>query len=71
MINIIFGTLIGILLFFGLVFVVLLCIAVVKVRKGTNLSVKNGQVGPNSIQDIGERVNAVIIDQHGNKQHIN
>ncbi len=66
MINIMFGTIMGILLFFGLVFVVLLCIAVVRVKKE-----KPSSLGPNSIQDIGEQVNAVIIDQHGNKQHIN
>lgn len=56
----------GILLFFGLVFVVLLCVAVVKVNRSRTTS-----TGPNSIQDIGEQVNAIIIDQYGNKQHIN
>ncbi len=60
----------GILLFFGLVFVVLLCIAIYKV-KSSNLPIKNRQIGPNSIQDIGEQVNATIIDEHGNKRHIN
>ncbi len=57
----------GILLFFGLVFIILLSIAVGKVyRSRTSVS-----VGPNSIQDIGEQVNATIIDEHGNKIHIN
>lgn len=56
-----------ILLFFGLVFVILLCIAVVKVYRNRD----SASIGPNSIQDIGEQINAVIIDQHGNKQHIN
>ncbi len=58
-----------ILVFLGLAFIILMCIAVYKVR--TNLPIKNGQIGPNSIQDIGEQINAVIIDKDGNKIHIN
>ncbi len=57
----------GILLFFGLVFVVLLCIAAIRVSRDR----KSVSTGPNSIQDIGEQVNATIIDEHGNKRHIN
>ncbi len=59
----------GVLLLLGLAFIILMCIAVYKVR--TNLPIKNRQIGPNSIQDIGEQVNATIVDEHGNKRHIN
>lgn len=55
----------GILLFFGLVFVILLCVAVINVRN------EKKSTGLNSIQDIGEQVNVVIIDKQGNKIHIN
>lgn len=57
----------GILLFFGLVFVVLLCIAAGKVYRNRD----SASIGPNSIQDIGEQINAVIIDKDGKITHIN
>ena len=66
MINIILLTAMSFLLLSGLAFIILIGIAIVKVQKSALRT-----SGPNSIQDIGEQVNAIIIDQHGNKQHIN